>query len=234
MSQPGAPKAVGELLPQGGGAARRTGRDWTARTRDTALNALRYSRFVTVMKRALPIAAAALILAIIAYSLVPRQSDHGFKLTAESVGTIANDLAMIKPRLSGSDSKGNPFVITADMAVQDAANVKRATLKNVQADLTMEKNRWLNATAVTGYIDMEKGTLKLSDGIAVYSDDGYEMHTARADVDLHQGTMHGNTEVTGHGPSGTLRADTFELDRRTQQIVLVGHVQMTLIGGHKK
>ena len=118
-------------------AARRTGRDWTARTRDTALNALRYSRFVTVMKRALPLAAALLILAIIAYSLVPRQNDR-FKLTAEHVGTIANDLAMIKPRLTGTDHKGNPFVITADMAIQDAANVKRATLKNVQADYEQE------------------------------------------------------------------------------------------------
>jgi len=46
MAQPGAPKAVAEpVLP----AARRTGRDWTARTRDTALSALRYSRFVSVM-----------------------------------------------------------------------------------------------------------------------------------------------------------------------------------------
>ena len=41
--------------PISGGPARPR-RDWTARTRDTALNALRYSRFVTVMKRALPIA----------------------------------------------------------------------------------------------------------------------------------------------------------------------------------
>ncbi|MBL6939651.1 MAG: LPS export ABC transporter periplasmic protein LptC [Alphaproteobacteria bacterium] len=232
MSQPGAHKAVAEPLSQGGGN-RRGGRDWTARTRDTALNALRYSRFVTVMKRVLPVTAAALILAIIAYSLVPRQSDK-FKLTSEQVGTLANDLAMIKPRLTGSDSKGHPFVITADMAIQDAANVKRATLKNVEADLTMDNNRWMNAMAARGFIDMNKGTLKLNGGIAVYSDDGYEIHTERADVDLRKGLMHGPAAVNGHGPSGAFRSDTFELDRKTQQLVLNGHVQMTLIGGHKK
>ena len=32
-------------------------RDWTARTRTPHLDALRYTRFVTVMKRALPVAA---------------------------------------------------------------------------------------------------------------------------------------------------------------------------------
>lgn len=233
MALPRAPKAVAEPTSPGERAARRTGRDWTARTRDTALNALRYSRFVTVMKRVLPVSAAILILAIVAYSLVPRQSDR-FKLTSERVGTIDNDLAMIKPRLTGADRKGHPFVITADMAVQDGANVRRATLKNVQADLTMDDNRWLNATAVRGFVDMDKGTLALAGGIAVFSDDGYEIHTARADVDLRKGTLRGATEVHGHGPSGTLRADTFELDRTTQRLVLAGNVRMTLTGGHQK
>src|SRR5476651_1046400 len=79
-------------------------RDWTARTRDTALNALRYSRFVMVMKRALPIAAGALIAAVIAYSLVPRQSDK-LSLAYQSLGRIDNDLTMIKPRLTGVDKK---------------------------------------------------------------------------------------------------------------------------------
>jgi len=231
MAQPGAPKAVAE--PVSPGVSRRTGRDWTARTRDTALNALRYSRFVTVMKRVLPISAAALILAIIAYSLVPRQSDR-VTLTSESVGTLANDLAMIKPRLTGADHNGHPFVITADMAIQDGANVRRATLKNVQADMTMDDGRWLNATAVNGFVDMDKGTLALTGGISVFSDDGYEIHTPRADVDLKKGTMRGPSPVTGNGPSGTLRADTFELDRKKQQLVLVGNVHMTLTGVHKK
>jgi lipopolysaccharide export system protein LptC len=211
----------------------RARRDWTSRTRDTAMNALRYSRFVTVMKRALPIAAGVLIAAVIAYSLVPRQSDK-MRLTTQSLGTIQNDLAMLKPRLTGTDAKGHPFLITADSAQQLGANVRRANLKNVEADLTLEKGRWLNATAVHGLIDMDKHWLALDGGIAIYSDDGYELHTARADVDLKQGIFKGQTEVTGHGPAGTLRADAFEVDRNSNQITLQGHVQMTLLPGEMK
>jgi lipopolysaccharide export system protein LptC len=229
VAQPGAQKAIAEPAAKG---SRRTGRDWTARTRDTALHALRYSRFVTVMKRALPVAAGALIVAVIAYSLVPRQSDR--LLTSTSVGTITNDLTMMKPRLSGTDHHGHPFVVTADAAVQDSTNVRRATLKNVQADLTLDDARWLNATAAKGFVDMDKGTLALSGGIAVFSDDGYEIHTARADVDLKKGLLSGSSQVTGHGPSGTLAADTFTLDRRTQRLVLAGNVHMTLNGGGRK
>jgi lipopolysaccharide export system protein LptC len=218
-------EAVAEPL-----AATRTRRDWTARTRDTAMNALRYSRFVMVMKRALPVAAGLLIAAVIAYSLVPRQSDK-MRLATQSIGTIDNDLAMLKPRLTGTDRKGHPFLITADSARQDGASVHRATLKNVEADLSLEKGRWLNATAVNGFIDMDKHWLALDGGIAVFSDDGYELHTARADVDLKAGIFKGNSEVTGHGPAGTLRADAFQIDRETSQIVLQGHVYMTILPG---
>ena len=202
-------------------------RDWTARTRDTAMNALRYSRFVLVMKRVLPIAAGLLIAAVIAYALVPRQSNK-ITLATQSIGVITNDLTMTKPRLSGSDHKGNPFVVTADSAVQDPHNVRLATLHAVQADMTLEKNRWLSATAARGFVDMNKGTLKLSGGISVYSDDGYEIHTARTDVDLKKGLFHGSDVVTGHGPMGSFRADTFDVDRITSQLQLHGHVQMSL------
>ena len=42
-------------------------------------------------------------------------------MTFERMGHLANDLAMVKPRLIGTDSDGSPFVVTAEKAVQDAA-----------------------------------------------------------------------------------------------------------------
>jgi len=210
-----------------GTATARARRDWTARTRDTALNALRYSRFVTVMKRALPIAAGALIAIVMIFALLPRQSDK-LSFAYERMGHIDNDLAMLKPRLTGSDQSGNPFVITADAAVQQGANARKVALRKVEADLTLEKDRWLNASATQGLVDMDKGALTLTGGIAMYSDDGYELHTERANVDLRKGIFHGPGRVTGQGPLGTLRADNFELDRNSKQISLHGHVQMTI------
>jgi lipopolysaccharide export system protein LptC len=210
-----------------GGAAARARRDWTARTRDTALNALRYSRFVTVMKRALPIAAGALIAVVIIFALLPRQSDK-VSFAYERMGRIDNDLAMLKPRLTGSDQNGNPFVITANAAIQQGSNTRKVLLKKVEADITLDKNRWMNAEAAQGFVDMDKSALKLTGGISMYSDDGYELHTSRADVDLKKGVFKGPEEVTGQGPLGTLRGDTFELDRLTKRIVLHGHVHMII------
>src|ERR1700679_3210912 len=109
-------------------------RDWSARVRSSSLDALRYTQFVGVMKRALPAAAFAIIAAVLAFFFVQRQPAR-LSMTYEKLGTLQNDLTMTRPRLTGVDDKGNPFVITADAAIQDARNPKRARLKKVQADL---------------------------------------------------------------------------------------------------
>lgn len=217
---------AGPLVPPPARAGR-TGRDWAARTRGTALDALRYTQFVTIMKRALPIGAGVILAVVVAYSLIPRQSDR-ITVSYEQMGRVDNDLAMIKPRLSGTDAKGNPFVITADAAIQERRNTHRARLNNVEADISLDQQRWVNASAAKGLFDMDAGTLALVGGISIYSDSGYEIHTATGNIDLKKSLFHGPGEVKGQGPLGTFRADRFELDRAKEQLLLTGHVQMTM------
>lgn len=204
----------------------RTQRDWTARTRGTVIDAIQYSQFVSLMKRALPIAAGAILLVILIYALLPRASDR-ITLTAERMGLIKNDLTMVKPRLSGTDDNGNPFVITAEKAVQDPKHLHHTHMMKIEADMTMDNGGWLNADAESGFFNMDTSMLKLTGGIAVYSDSGYELHTENVDVDLKKGLFHGPGTVTGHGPFGTMRADRFEADRVKQLLHLNGNVHMT-------
>lgn len=202
-------QAVAQTL--GPAPAARTHRDWSARTRSSMGDALRYTRFVTIMKRALPLAAGAILAAVIAYSMQPRQQQNKLPFTVQSMGTIDNDLAMIKPRLTGQDAEGNPFVITADAAIQDPTNIRRARLKNLEADMTLKAGRWLNATAQSGLIDTEAHMLWLQGPIALFSDDGNEMHTTAATVNLKTGIIQGDKPITGQGPQGTMRADHFRI-----------------------
>jgi lipopolysaccharide export system protein LptC len=203
--------------------------DWSARARSTAMEALRYTQFVGVMKRALPVAAFAVISAVLAYFFLARQPGK-VSMGYERLGHVENDLAMVKPRLTGQDAKGNPFVITAEEAVQDANNPKRARLSKVEADLALDKKGWLNADAARGLVDMRAGTLELSGGINAFSDEGYELHTESASVDLNQGLVHGREEVSGQGPLGSLRADQFQFDRNSRILTLNGHVRMSIVG----
>jgi lipopolysaccharide export system protein LptC len=205
--------------------------DWSARARSTVLDAKRYTRFVTRMKRALSLSAFAVIFAVLAFFVVQR-APRDFALTYERMGTIDNDLAMINPRLTGADSQGNPFVITAKEAVQDAKNPKRATLRAIEADMNTPRG-WVNARAASGVVDMTAQTIELAGGLSFFTDTGYELHTQAASIDLKGGTVRGRQPVNGQGPMGTMRADTFQYDRNAGLMTLDGRVVMTMSGKNR-
>jgi lipopolysaccharide export system protein LptC len=208
------------------------GYDWSARVRTTTMEALRYSRFVVLMKRVLALGAFLVIAAVLAFFFVQRMPRQ-LQMSYEHLGRVQNDLTMMKPRLAGSDSKGNPYVITADRAVQDPHNPKKAVLQNLEADLSLDKGNWINARARSGMVNMTSGQLELYGGINVFTATGYELHSSSASANLKQSVIHGHETVTGHGPSGTLRADEFHADRNTDILTLTGHVHMTLFGNKK-
>ena len=208
------------------------GFDWSARVRTTTVEAVRYSRYVVLMKRLLSLGAFLIIATVLAFFFVQRMPRQ-LQVSYERLGHIENDLTMVKPRLAGADAKGNPFVITADSAVQDASNPKKASLTNLEADLTLDKQNWINARAKTGMVDMNTGQLELGGGIDVFTATGYELHSNSASANLKQSIVHGHEPVTGQGPDGTLRADEFHADRTTNILTLNGHVHMTLTGAKK-
>lgn len=230
---------------------------WAGGTRTTVYDAQRYTRFVGLMKRVLLAIAGALILAVLAYALQPRDTSR-YAMNFEHLGRVANDLTMAKPRLMGTDSDGSPFVVTADKAVQDAKNLHHAHLFNVQADLTAKDGAWYDMSSPRGYLDTQAQKLWLTGPLAMYSDSGYELHTSAAFVDLAPScdpktgkpltnkptkagspqqrcagtTIRGDHEVTGLGPLGTLRADRFHVVKATRRVFLDGHVRMVLYPAH--
>ncbi len=215
---------------------RKTARDWSARTRGTILESQEYTRFVTVMKRVLPIAASAIIVTVLVFAFLPRTSNK-ITMIYQHLGNLTNDLSMQQPRLSGTDVKGHPYTVTAAHAVQDPKHPHRVRLSQMEADITMENNQWLNATAASGQFDMDSGALSLAGGIAIFSDSGFEMHTSHGHGNVNQGQFYGPDTVTGQGPLGTFRADTLRIDNNAQKIFLNGNVHMTMYlqnGGKKK
>lgn len=200
---------------------------WMQRKRTNASQAFRYTRFVAVMRRLLPTAAIAVLGVVLAYALYPRDKER-MSLSYEQAQGVAGDLSMTKPRLSGTDVKGNPYVITADFAVQTEKNARKVLLTNVDADMQFDGKRWANAKSGKGFVDMDAKKLDLSQNISLYTDDGYEFHTPSANVDLDRNIATGNERVRGQGPMGSFAADSFVFDRANRHVTLKGRVQTVL------
>lgn len=226
--------AVAQPLSSGAQNPAGAPHDWSARQRLSAVDALRYSRFVAVMKRALPVLAVVLMASVIAYSVMPRH--HEKMVTMQRASSVGNDLTMTKPSFTGTDEKGNPYKVTAAEIVQDpkAKGYLRAEMKQVDADMQFEGQSWINASAAHGFLDAKEGILQLDGGISVFTDNGYEMHTPSATAHVRANILEGDQGVKGHGPIGQFSADAFHFDRLKKQIWLKGHVHMTLYPQNSK
>ena len=213
--------------PRSGIAASYRAREWRISPRATLLSARRYSVFVKFMKGALPMAALALAVLVLVYVMQPRETGR-MALTFERLGRVEGDLAMVKPRLSGTDDDGLPFLVSAASAVQEQRGSDRVRLEGVVADISLKDGGALHLTATKGVVDTKRHLLDVSGGIHVTSQDGYDARTASAKADLKAGTLHGESHIEAQGKFGRITADSFALNRESRQLRFSGNVQMLL------
>ncbi|PKU23426.1 LPS export ABC transporter periplasmic protein LptC [Telmatospirillum siberiense] len=188
----------------------------------------RYSRFVGLMKMALPAIAAALLGLIFVWpKLAPR--DEAFQVAFANFNMKAVDtLSMAKPRYFGTDDKNLPFTLTADTATQvDQQNMAVALEKPV-ADLTNKDGSGMVVNSDVGFYRQKDGTLDLMGHVDLFQDSGYEMHTDSARIEVGPGNATGDEPAHGHGPSGTIEGEGFRLWERGKTILFTGKSKAVL------
>jgi len=202
-------------------------REWRISPRASLMSARRYSIFVKFMKGALPLAALALGGVVLVYALQPRDAGR-MAMTFERMGRVEGDLAMIKPRLSGIDDDGLPFVLTAARAIQEARGSNRVRLEDVAADISLKDGTALHVTALKGVVDTKTHVLQVSGGMHLISKTGYDARTESAVADLRAGSMHGENGIQAQGTFGSITAQRFVLDRQSRQLRFSGDVHMVI------
>lgn len=182
---------------------------WTERERPRVDNVLGYSRFVRIMKIVLPLVAFSLIVLVVIYSTYSGDKNK-IAITYGSVDTVEKDRTLVHPKLTGTDGRGQPFTVTATGATQAPGKTRRMVFDDVVADVTMQDKSWVQVDAKTGLLDGEAKTLDLTESINIFSDKGYECHTASARYDFGLGLLKGENEISCQGPLGLISAKRFE------------------------
>ena len=203
--------ATGRLVPapEQGPEPRSRLERWEMRDRQRADTTAGYSRFVRIMKVMLPVVALSLVAMVIIYSANGRDGET-IRVTATELKEITADRALVAPKLSGTDGRGQPFTVTAKGASVEPGKASRMTIDDVKADITMQDKSWLQVGAVEGVLDVEGKVLDLKKTINIYSDRGYECHTESARYDFGSGLLKGDTPIRCQGPLGIITAERFE------------------------
>jgi lipopolysaccharide export system protein LptC len=209
------------------GMTLRTGEAYEAHRSRVLRSAASYSRVVRALKLLLPLSALMLVAAAVLFVMF-YDADDTLTLSFTSVEHLDNDLRMVNPRFRGMDNERRPFLVTATSAIQDVRDPRNVTLENLQADMALSETSWVGLSADSGHLDSEEQTLELEGNISVFTDAGYEFHTQRALVQLEEQRVTSNTEVTGQGPLGTMRADGFVAEEAGDRLRFTGNVRMRI------
>jgi lipopolysaccharide export system protein LptC len=181
-----------------------------------------WSIFVGFMKVLLPALAVALILLVVIWPQLS-QDDGRFRIRVSDMSLEqADSLSMLNARFEGVDEHDQPFTLTADEATQTAGDDNLVRLELPKGDITLEDGTWLALTAQEGLYRRDMQMLELSGGVTLFHDQGFELRTPMARVDLEAGTAWGSERVEGQGPFGTLVAEGFRVLDRGERIVFTG------------
>lgn len=216
-------------LSQPGTRKTRRNADFVPRDGARILSALPRRRgFVRFMKFILPLIALGTVAAVIAWPQLSKRHNT-LSLSFSDVDSASAALVMNNPKYRGSDASGQPYVVTADRAIQDPKDDKQVTLDRVQADITMSSGEWWSLTADTGLYNGTAHLLDLYGNINVYGDRGSEMHGHSAEVNLQTKVISSDEKVWGQAEFGQIRANGMRVYDKGRVIVFINGVKTTIL-----
>lgn len=190
-------------------ASRENGRfaTWAPREASVARSVEQYSRFVAIMKIALPSAAGLLLLLVILLPQLRRDEDRYRIDTEMSAIGGGESLSMTNARYFGTDDEGQPYTVVATGVRQKPESEETIELNGPAAEITLNDGKFLSAKANSGLYNRGAQRLSLSGDVSVGEGNGYRFTTSSALVNLDEGTASGSDPVTGEGPLGTMEAE---------------------------
>lgn len=187
-----------------------------------------YSWFVKVAKLALPVAAL-VIVGIVFANLSENPVAQQITDLPATADAAAGQVELVSARYEGVDEKGQPYTVTADKA-ERSPNKDEVLLENPKGDLGLENKSWIAVHADKGAYNMESAVLNLAGNVRLFHDEGYEILTDQAQVDIRARTLRSDAPVQGQGPVGSLRARSMQMTDGGNLIVFGGPATLTLHG----
>jgi lipopolysaccharide export system protein LptC len=141
---------------------------------------------------------------------------------------------MVNARFFGTNRRNQPFSLTADVATEDGSGSGLIVLDQPKADFLTPGGKGIYIESRRGFYNQKTQMLDLEGEVALFHEDGYEMHTEKARIDLKASTAEGNAPVKGHGPQGVIDGQGFRILDKGAQVVVTGRSSMNFKGAGKK
>jgi lipopolysaccharide export system protein LptC len=217
--------------PQEGSTSRvRSEALWQPRDVKVGSSVAEYSRFVHRMKIGLPVAAGVIVLLVLLLPQLRSESER-FRIGLKDMADVTTDtLSMVNARYFGTDENGQPFSIVAESVRERPTADKLIDLTGPRAEIAAADGSRVEVTATAGVYDRGQEVLELTGEVSLRQQEGYEMHTSVARVQLKDNVASGDAPVKGTGPVGEIAAAGFIARQEDNVVVFTGPATLVLKG----
>lgn len=198
------------------------------RSADAYSVAMRHSRRVRFLRRAIPVGAAAAVAAILVFAFV-----NPFRSLPEgvSIGNVSLNgtrITMELPRLTGFKKDSRPYEVTAQWAAQDIKTPSIIELRELKARIVMQDKSIATVQSQQGVYDSSNEKLELKDDVRVRTEAGYDVRMKSARVDFRAGNVISDDPVTVNFNGGTIDAARVDMYDSGSRIVFEGRVRTVM------
>ncbi len=193
-----------------------------------------YSRFVRVMRFALPLAAIALMVIVII-----RSGGHEELIEPMPIEQQAPDLKdqkiakneLLNPEFESTDKKNQPYKITALRAVQGERNKDLIMLERPVGNMVMKDGVNVRVSSETGAYRQDTERFFLQGSVFLEHNEGYTLHSEEAHIDLQKQYAWSEKAVKGQGPDISIDAMGVKANGETGELIFNGPAKLVLNKG---
>lgn len=191
-----------------------------ARRRERLEKWRRRSRLIHFLRKALPAAIIA-ILALMAIWVLARGI---LARIGDLHGRLAGAIHMTNAQFHGRDDQDRAYVVVAKEASRDDLDPNRFYLVDPRMVFDSENVKDSHISADQGVYRKDTRILSLRGHVSLRDPSGNNFDTQQAIVDTAHGTIAGQGQVTGNGPTGAITAQSFTVYNQGERVVFRGNV----------
>jgi lipopolysaccharide export system protein LptC len=204
-------------------------RDTDVGSNDAFAKALRNSRRVRFLRRAIPMGCVAALFGPIVWGVISPFARTAPEVKMGGVSISGTKVIMESPKLSGFKRDQKSYEVTADQAIQDIKVPSVVELNKLVARMEQEKNSFARLTSDWGRLDQTADRLDLKGNVRVKTDTGYEVDMESAVLNMKSGDVTSTQPVHVRSQTGTISADSVEVRDNGKFITFTGRVHSVLV-----
>ena len=197
--------------------------------------ARRHSRFVRVLRVALPVGVVLSVAGIILAATVldPLRALARLPINLGGLVVSGTRIMMQQPRFAGFTQDAHPYVITAHQAAQDVTNPDRIELDQIRATMDLKDSGTFELLAQSGVYETKADRLTLLQQIMINSS-AYQASLSEAVIDVRSGHIVSEKPLEVTMLQGRLNANRLEIINSGEIVRFEQGVTMVLMLEHSE